>query len=298
MSTILTQAEFEHRAASWADLLQRASLAELQHLFEPDGQPRQTYVSFDLATTITSLLSTVGIAGVSLRFVLHHPHHHHEPAGGHKHPRFGIVLYATDALNGRISTYYLNDPEPTPAAAPTEDKTFEGNGPDAETGTYSAVETGAAGQIPFNLVKKWIDNWKNAPQLSAAMFQTYYGPLQGYDFKLSDFIDPLFQAKTFAQNTLRVIFDLKTYYPAYPERQAQPTQTFGLVLRLYPPVPVAQQVVEKILNLVLEKNPVSDDSQDLWKLIIERSATGSHAADPGGGGGSSFDMSVPIPPGS
>ena len=298
MSILLTQAEFEHRAAAWADLLQRASLAELQQLFEPDGQPRQTYVSFDLATTITSLLSTVGIAGVNLRFVLHHPSHHGEQTADHERRRFGIALYATDALGGRISTYFLNDPEPAPATvtAPTEHKTLEEIKSGHETATYGVAATDdgadASGQVPFNLVKKWINNWQSAPQLSTAMFQTHYGPLQGYNFQLSDFVDPLFQAKTFVQNTLRVIFDLKAYYPAYPERQAQPTQTFGVVLRLYPPVPVSQQVVEEMVNLV-GKNSLSEYGQQALKLTIERLMTASSASE----GGSSFDMSQTYPPG-
>ncbi|RZK23638.1 MAG: hypothetical protein EOO56_04400 [Hymenobacter sp.] len=219
MEQRLTQSEFDAVASAWAAFLNRASPAEVQALFHsgsPESRLYQTSVRFDLTTTITELLSTVGIGRVLVRFVLLPPAGPGEPVPAP--PRFRLVLYAADQLGGRISAYYQSD------AAWQEIKP-------KDPADYQ-------GLVPYNLIKNWLNAWVTVAtkrQLNAAMFATKYGPLQGYDFELSDFMDSLFPTKSFDNQHLYIRFGLKTYYPAYPEKLKEPVQTFGLVVRLYSP---------------------------------------------------------------
>jgi hypothetical protein len=107
MSDLTTQAGFDKYAA-WLRFLNRAARypERLQALFTCpglDGLPPsyQANVTFDVATTITQLVSTVGISTVMASFGLL-PKKDSEGL-----PHFQVVLSAINALGGRISAYLL-----------------------------------------------------------------------------------------------------------------------------------------------------------------------------------------------
>lgn len=225
MGKILTQSEFDAVATAWTTFIQGASPAEVQALFQasaPAINQYQVSASFSLAGTtaapsyLVAMLSTPGIAQVMVRFVLLPPAE--AGAATPAAPRFRLVLYAADQRGARLSAYYQSD---------------------ATWQTITPQQlTAIGGLVPYNLIKGWLNGWATAAttqQLRPAQFATAYGPLQGYNFDLGDFLDPLFTAKTFTDQRLFLRFGLKTYYPAYPENLATPTQTFGLVVRLYSP---------------------------------------------------------------
>ena len=217
MNACISQQDFADYAAAWATFIANASADEVQRLFQPDAKQVQLRVSFDLPDTIIPLLSTVNIAQVKIRFVL-------LPTA----PRFGLVVYAANTEGGRVSAYFLGtaqweelEPQLTACA-----------------NVAGSPTPALDGLVPFNLIKTWLCNWGwavSGQQLSPAMFATSYGPLRGYTFELSDFLDPLFQTQAPKVSAVRANFGLKSYYPAFPEQPAQPTSTFGLVLRLYSP---------------------------------------------------------------
>jgi hypothetical protein len=224
MEKILTQSEFDTIAGAWTTFIQGASPTEVQALFQaasPATNQYQLSASFSLAGTATNpsylvaMLSTPGIAQVAVRFVLPPAE---AGAGTPAAPRFRLVLYAADQRGARLSAYYQSD---------------------ATWQTIAPQQlTAIGGLVPYNMVKGWLNGWAIAAttqQLRPALFATAYGPLQGYNFDLGDFLDPLFAAKTFTDQRLFLRFGLKTYYPAYPENLAAPAQTFGLVVRLYSP---------------------------------------------------------------
>lgn len=228
MSDIITQVEFDKYTAAWARFLDRAARhpERLQALFTcpgSDGLPSsyQANVTFDVATTITQLVSTVGIAGVMASFVLLPK----KDCDGL--PRFRVVLSAVDALGGRISAYFLG--AATWYAPPKSYGESQGD-------THSHLRAATAGPVPYNLIRGWVLDWAAAAltqQLDPAMFATHYGPLSGYRFELSDFLNPLFTAGTFGSKLLQVNLGLKSYYPAYPDNPPRLAQTVGLVVRLY-----------------------------------------------------------------
>jgi hypothetical protein len=261
--TLLSQAEFDKYAAAWVRFLDRAARhpERLQALFTnpgADGLPPgyQANVTFDVATAITQLVSTVGIAGVMASFVLL-PKKDCEGL-----PRFRVVLAAVDALGGRISAYFLG--AATWYAPP---KSYGESAGD----THPHLRAATAGPVPYNLIRGWVLDWAAAAlaqRLDPAMFATHYGPLLGYRFELSDFLNPLFTAGTFGGKLLQVNLGLKSYYPAYPDSPPRLAQTVGLVVRLYTGPEPADPVT------------VPDDK------------------DGGGeGGGPSYDMGVSSPPG-
>ncbi len=227
MGKILTQSEFDAVSSAWTSFIERSSPSEVQALFQTakgTSQRYQTSVSFDLTGTATSpsylaaLLSTPSLAQVMARFVLLPPAEPEPSTSTPAAPRFRVVLYAADLRGGRLSAYYQSD------AAWQEIKP-------AQLDNFQ-------GLVPYNLIKGWLNAWvavATAQQLRPALFSTAYGPLQGYNFDLGDFLDPLFAAKSFTGQRLFIRFGLKTYYPAYPENLAAPAQAFGLVVRLYSP---------------------------------------------------------------
>lgn len=250
MNACLPQKDFADYAAAWATFIASASAAEVQQLFRAaESKLAQLFVSFDLRSAIIPLLSTVGIELVRTRFVL-------LPAGPSEATRFGLAIYAADAQGGRISAYYLGTSGWTDLVPQL--KTCE------PLSNSSAAEL--KGLVPFDLAKSWVCNWcwaVEAQALDAAAFATSYGPLQGYDFELGDFLDPLFQMQNPEASAVRAVFGLKRYYPAYPENLEQPTSTFELVMRLYSP----------------------------------KGSGGNPDVLGGNGGGPSYDQSTPNPPG-
>jgi len=99
----------------------------------------------------------------------------------------------------------------------------------------SGDEGSGSVQIPHGVAGEWINNWRAAEPLTAAMFLTKYGYLQGYNFQRGDLMDNLFNVEQQEYQQLRVDFGLHKYYTGYDNGDPQPTYTFGLVLRLVNP---------------------------------------------------------------
>ncbi|QKG54328.1 hypothetical protein [Hymenobacter sp. BRD67] len=203
--TFITQQEFNTYSAAWSEAI--SSGHNLPEIFQRTGQARLTYVKFSLQT-IVWLLSTVGARSVKAQFLL-------KPDADLKQSHFTLALYATDALNGRISAYYLADNQTSSDQPPFND------------------------QIPHDLVKAWLQNWTAAKQVTPAMFASSYGPMEGYSFDIADFMDPLFAARTYDNKEMHIGFGLHEHYPA---SGTELKQTFGLVIRIYKTTQTAARV--------------------------------------------------------
>ncbi len=201
---ILTPEQFEQYSAEWLRIAGDAGGPALAQCFGAPGHGRRTYASLPIQQLVW-LVSTVGIVCVRARFlaIAHRGH----PA------RFALALFATDAAGKRLSAYYLAAAEDAPAAP-----------------LLRAAQLQAT-QVPHDLVKTWLHHWAAAPAVTPALFATSYGPLRGYTFEVGDFLEPLFAAQPFGNQTLRISFGLHEYYPA----EGPLAQTFGLVLRLHAP---------------------------------------------------------------
>jgi hypothetical protein len=208
---LLNQHQFDKYAAAWSRYVSHHH--DLTAIFQqPDGSPLQALsFSFD---ALQYLLSTVGARRIKAQFLLKEDEVSAENL-------FTLALYATDALDGRISAYYLAQYLPAPA-----------KDADAASKTDLADTDSLGGQIPNELVHTWLNNWKEAPLATAAMFGSTYGPLTGYSFAIDDFLDSFFYANKFKEKELVVLFGLHQHFPAFPDCYTM-KQTFGLVLRIH-----------------------------------------------------------------
>ncbi|RIY13301.1 hypothetical protein D0T11_02375 [Hymenobacter rubripertinctus] len=208
METI-SQEEFDRYAAKWLHVLTKRSSGDLQQCFLGANEVRMPYVSFPIEH-IGWLISTVGSHHIEARFLV-------MSDGNDQKDRFVLALYAVDARGIRISAYYLAKP-PKPAQLGAD------NAADMNT---------VAEQVPHYMVKKWLEYWNEAGELTPEMFVNSYGLLQGYTFSVDDFMKPLFNSQPFGAQELRVGLGLHKYFSAL--HYSKPTYTFGLVLRLYKP---------------------------------------------------------------
>ena len=228
---ILTQPEFEQYGAEWLRVVSGPDAAELQQSFRPaaaaaagadaaKAAPLLCSVSFP-TKQMARLVSTVGATHIKARFGIR------PGAANGAGPQFTLALFATNALEARVSSYYLADEAPLPGA----------DGPDP------ADEVQLLDEVPDGLAHFWVRNWARtfrAAPVTADMFATPYGPLQGYTFEVTDFISTLWPVTDFDQEDvrLRVRFGLHEFYQPQPDGTDRLVHTFGLVLQLWPPTQV------------------------------------------------------------
>lgn len=196
---ILTQQEFDEYSAKWLSVASGEGGSELEQAFLNSNTERVLHLRFPIER-ITWLVSAVGVRKIKARFLL-------VPDNGQLH--FTVALFATDDKAERLSAYYLPQPYWADNSAPAT----------------------VGDPIPQNLATTWLANWKAADKVTPALFATQWGPLQGYNFEIKDFVSSLFAAQSFQSKEIYIGFGLHQYYaPAATDGSL--TETFGLVLQL------------------------------------------------------------------
>ena len=218
---IITQGQFDEYAANWLAASSAAEGTELAQSFQlGKNQPLLASLSFP-ALQIARLVSTVGAAHIKARFLIIRDEKTRQP-------HFTLALFATDALDARISSYYLAEqywlPAPrAPQAAPHDA---------APAARLRPVSTAATRhEVPDVLARYWLRLWAELTAVTPALFATSYGPLRGYTFDVAEFLTPLRQLANFGREQLVLEFDLHEYYRPEPQGEVL-AHTFGLVLRL------------------------------------------------------------------
>ncbi|TGE25153.1 hypothetical protein E5K00_08135 [Hymenobacter aquaticus] len=209
---LLTPDDFRTATLAWIQTIEQPTATWYQ-MFEVGGSPL-TAVSFPMET-IMALLSTVRAYYIEARFMV-------------INGQFSIGLYATDINHVRLSAYF---PAYSWWTMPV-------------TGEVAHSFTGVD-QTPYALVQAWTTAWAQVPppNLKTEMFATSYGTLEGYSFKAADFMQPLYEAQDMTGMDIRVDLGLHGYYPAVTSGNSALQYTFGLVLRLSLPQPVAEQAI-------------------------------------------------------
>ncbi|MVN78095.1 hypothetical protein GO988_17330 [Hymenobacter sp. HMF4947] len=292
---IIHQKHFDRYAAQWLSALTSPHHKILRRSFQPtnDKKSRTLLVTFPLEHIIF-LVSTVGASYIEARFLLMNSE---EENASSKRARFTVALFATNAQGTRVSAYYVsNEDVETHKPLATEVPKVQGEATLLlenqllSTGEMASVADSpdAAEQVPHHMVSKWLYNWRHADAITPALFTTNYGPLEGYRFSLADFREPLFNALPLVHDkkryyNLRVNFGLHEYYSAVQD-STEPTQTFGLVLRLHELPIVATQA-----TTVTTTSTRSSTSRELESLTAEEAD--DEVSE------SFFDMSTPCPPG-
>ncbi len=217
---IISQRQFDEYSANWLAVSSDPEGAELDQSFRLSAKQLISGLSFP-ALQIARLVSTVGAAHIKARFLIERD----EPTN---QPHFTLALFATDALDARISSYYVADeywqPAAEPAAAPKKT---------AAAKLRAVVTAAARTELPDVLARYWLRAWAALTRVAPAVFATSYGPLRGYTFEVAEFMLPLRQLARFDQEKLLVEFGLHEYYRPEGEGEGDAlVQTFGLMLRL------------------------------------------------------------------
>ncbi|GAB3635452.1 hypothetical protein GCM10027422_10420 [Hymenobacter arcticus] len=274
---ILDQHQFDKYAAAWSRHVSHHQ--DLTAVFQqPDGSPMQAVrLSFPI---VEYLLSTVGAQQIKAQFLLKE-----EEKSGEK--LFVLALYATDALGGRVSAYYLAEYMP-PVTTPTSNAVQLGA--TEHLGADDQVSS-LGDQIPNELVHTWLNNWKQASLKTAHMFGSNYGPLTGYTFDMGDFLDSFFYANKFKEKELLILFGLHQHYPAFPNCYTL-KQTFGLVLRIRQITDAAPKTEADFAadrEAFVKTISATNSYAELTKAALIQ-ATGEDAGQP------FYDFSRPSPP--
>ncbi|MCC3153582.1 hypothetical protein Q3A66_12140 [Hymenobacter sp. BT770] len=204
---IIGQELFDQYAAEWLRISGAADGAELTASFRaPHGDLRVSAVSFPVKC-IAELLSAVGVRTIKARFLM--------VPDEHKRPHFSVALFATDALDTRLTSYYLAEPFWKPRKDPAQDA------PPLRM------------EIANVLAAHWATQWADVARfpLTAQLFSSHYGPLRGYNFELSDFMKPLLVLDKLGDQRLLLELGLHTHYGPGPSGEVF-TATFGLMVRL------------------------------------------------------------------
>lgn len=194
---IINQDEFNTATAKWLDVISGPDETLLQQAFTLAGN-LLCAVSYPVERLI-KLVSTVGLHRVKTKFGL--------VADGND-TLFTLILFAVDENDERISSYYVND-----------DYRFELIPP------FDSV-------VPNLLAQTWLDQWEELSVVEPDLFDTSYGPLQGYTFEAADFLFPLTGLDAAQGSALHARFGLHKYYRdgSFGPEEAR---TFGLLLQLY-----------------------------------------------------------------
>jgi hypothetical protein len=188
---------FNEYAAQWLNKISEQDNPDLPGYFQDKSGDRMSYLQFPIQRVI-ELVSAVGVRYVKARFVL-------LPGATPNEYLFSLVLFAADEDHRQLTAYYL---------------------PDAAAGQGAGVPNEP---VPSGLSDVWKAAWQDASPLTTAMFSTSYGPLEGYNFDVKDFLAPLFiGSDPYATQQVRLLLGLR----GYVDPAGTPTQTFGLVVRL------------------------------------------------------------------
>lgn len=186
----------------WQEVVGVPVPAQLQDSFTYGGTLQHVSLPLD---RLIGLVSTVGARFIKVKFGIVQD----DVSGA---PHFTLILFAADNEHNRLSSYYVSDEYWTGAASPAP-------GP-------LTIE------VPTTLADTWLSNWHAVTTVTPELFQTAYGPLQGYTFDLGDFLDPLRHLPG-ANSELRLRFGLHQYFRPGPGGSDVEARTFGLVLQLH-----------------------------------------------------------------
>jgi hypothetical protein len=208
---IISQQLFDHYSAGWLEVISQPDVEALQAGFRQDGL-HLTGVGFSI-TQVARLVATVGAVHIKARFIM-------QPPKPGTQPQFSLALFAADALDARISSYYV--PETV------------------YTDTAGFTRPSRPGKLPIHknqvhhvLAERWRQSWADLTEVLPEYFAAHYGPLRGYTFELNEFVALFLLLETLGGEMLKVFFVLHDYYKPEPSTSGdQLAKTFALALSL------------------------------------------------------------------
>ena len=213
---MLAPTDFSAAADLWMSTRAAGGLNLTNCLLKPGTTTRLAGVAFPVMQ-IAELVSAVGVLGIRARFVV--------LLDRQQQPRFSVALFAVGANNTVLSSYYLAERYWQPGGYP----------PTASVPRRAKVSRSVPKHaLPVTLAAYWLSNWNDVPNrypTSPDLFTSAGQPMHGYNFALSDFIDPLRGLNALGNQMLVMSFGLHTFLN-FNGRVDAPVATFGLMLQI------------------------------------------------------------------
>ena len=213
---IISPGDYDQGAASWLLAVGDPAGTVLAQSFV-QGSGLLSALRFS-ARQIARLVSTVGAATIKARFLVLYD--------AQARPHFSVALFATDALDARVSSYYLGQPylPVAPVAVAAEPA------PEAAAACRpSHVRALARYDVPNVLTQLWLRDWSRVKRVTPDLFATSYGPLRGYSYGVEEFTGLLRDFKVLDGNNVLLEFDLHEHCRTEPQGDML-VYTFGLLL--------------------------------------------------------------------
>ncbi|MET4076219.1 hypothetical protein [Hymenobacter sp. UYCo722] len=213
---IINPNDYDQAAAYWLVAASDPAGTVLAQSFVLNKKDVLASLNFQ-ALQIARLVSTVGAATIKARFLIMYDER--------AQPHFTLALFATDALDKRVSSYYLADrywlPKQQRMARSLASKPMPVR--------QSRVRALARYDMPNVLTDRWVTAWSKVTRASTALFATSYGPLRGYSYGVEEFISLLRDVGSLDDENIILEFDLHDYYQSQPQGDVL-VHTFGLLL--------------------------------------------------------------------
>lgn len=190
-ANLISEKVFDNWSIAWKEL----EFDQKPYEFFKREEGLITAAVFD-AADMTSLISTIGVSTVKVRFGL-----------DEENRSFQILLFGTDNTGQILTPYYVQ-----------------------ARNVYSGLGQ-EEGEVPIELINQWKRNWivkGSADEISNKSFLTPYGFTRGYNYPLKEFIQTLFKFEK-APDIL-IEFVLHEYYGVNYLTTKEMTSTFGVVL--------------------------------------------------------------------
>ena len=213
---IISPAEYEQYAANWLVAARDPAGAVLAQSFMLNKKDVLVSLNFT-ALQIARLVSTVGAATIKARFLIMYD--------DKAQPHFTIALFASDAQDKRVSSYYLADKYWLPKLPHVASSLMAKPGPPRQ----ERVRAFARYDMPDVLTTRWLTAWGGVTRVATEFFATSYGPLRGYSYGVEEFVSLLRDVSSLDGENILLEFDLHDYYQSAPEGEVL-THTFGLLL--------------------------------------------------------------------
>ena len=213
---VLTPTAFKAGTDLW-DAICKAGGADLTNcLLTPNTAVRLKGLSFSVMQ-IVELVSAVGVQSIRARFVVLRDEKNH--------PHFSVAMYAVGANDVVLSSYYLARRYWLLQAG--SDTAYVPPGP------LQLNLDAPKHALPKALAEYWAANWADTKHYptSPALFTSAGQPLHGYNFALSDLMDPLRGLHSFGNQVLAMTFGLHTFLN-FNGQVDVPVATLGLMLQM------------------------------------------------------------------
>ena len=244
---VIGQQLFDQYVANWVNIVGNENNAELQLSFQQPGNKALLAAVRFPVKQIARLVSTIGAKHIKARFLVKRE----EKTG---QPHFTLALFATDALDARVSSYYVAEEYWTPALAQAEPLGEENQ---AEVSLRNPAEN-QQGNVPRVLANTWLALWGNTREVTPELFASNYGPLRGYTFELQDFLAPLGRLKSLEDEKLQVAFGLHEYYRSTSEDAALVQKTNRMEVSQAANSEVEGEILVHTFGLLVQLESVRD----------------------------------------